>query len=155
MRTASQTSIAFLAAMLVAVSLAADEGMWMPSQIPDLAPELRKMGFDGDLSTFTDLTGQPMGAIVWLGGCTASFVSPDGLMATNHHCAAEALQYNSTPESNLLEDGFLAKTRADEVSNGPGSRVWPRAGRRAIVPAGGAYPWADPRDCFSSPAACS
>jgi hypothetical protein len=98
--------------------------MWMPSQIPDLAPQLAEVGFRGDPETFTDLTGHPMGAIVWLGGCTASFVSPDGLIATNHHCAAGALQYNSTPERNLLRDGFLAKTRADEVSNGPGSRVW-------------------------------
>jgi hypothetical protein len=98
--------------------------MWMPSQIPDLVPQLEKMGFHGDPAAFTDITGQPMGAIVWLGGCTASFVSSDGLIATNHHCAAGALQYNSTPERNLLRDGFLAKTRGDEVSNGPGSQVW-------------------------------
>jgi hypothetical protein len=98
--------------------------MWMPSQIPALAPQLQELGFRGDPDAFTDLTGQPMGAIVWLGGCTASFVSPEGLMATNHHCAAGALQYNSTPERNLLRDGFLAKTRGEELSNGPGARVW-------------------------------
>ncbi|HYG70509.1 MAG TPA: S46 family peptidase, partial [Anaeromyxobacteraceae bacterium] len=70
------------------------------------------------------MTGQPMGAIVSLGGCSASFVSPDGLIATNHHCVQGALQYNSTPERNLIEDGWLAKTRADELWNGPGSRVY-------------------------------
>jgi hypothetical protein len=58
-----------------------------------------------------------------LGGCTASFVSPDGLLATNHHCATGALQFNSTPQRNLLKDGFLAKTRAEEPYTGPGSRV--------------------------------
>lgn len=125
MRTLIRTCLVLFGAFLLTPSpLAADEGMWMPSQIPDLAPRLEKMGFHGDLEAFADLTGQPMGAIVWLGGCTASFVSPDGLIATNHHCAAGALQYNSTPESNLLRDGFLAKTRDEELSNGPGSQVW-------------------------------
>jgi hypothetical protein len=122
-----KTSLRFilLAAFLapLAVPLAADEGMWMPQQIPDLAQRLRAMGFEGDPAGFADLTGQPMGAIVSLGGCTASFVSPEGLMATNHHCVQGALQYNSTPQRNLLVDGFLAKTREEELWNGPGSRV--------------------------------
>jgi hypothetical protein len=65
-----------------------------------------------------------MGAIVSLGNCTGSFVSPDGLIATNHHCVTGALQYNSTPQRNLLVDGYLAKTRAEELSNGPGSKIW-------------------------------
>jgi hypothetical protein len=96
----------------------------MPQQIPALAEKLRAIGFAGDPQAFADLTGQPMGAIVSLGGCTASFVSPDGLIATNHHCVTGALQYNSTPQRNLLEGGFLAKTRAEELSTGPGSKVW-------------------------------
>ncbi len=114
-----------LAALVVgALPLAADEGMWMPQQIPDLAQKLRAMGFEGDPAAFADLTGQPMGAIVSLGGCTASFVSPEGLIATNHHCVQGSLQYNSTPQKNLLVDGYLAKTREEELSNGPGSRVF-------------------------------
>jgi hypothetical protein len=110
-------------ALAPAASAIADEGMWMLQQIPDLAVSLRERGFAGDPAAFADLTGQPMGAIVSLGGCTASFVSPDGLIVTNHHCAVGALQYNSTPQKNLLVDGFLAKTREEEVSNGPGARV--------------------------------
>ena len=89
---------------------------------PELAAKLR-LGFAGDPKAFADLTGQPMGAVVSLGGCTASFVSPDGLIVTNHHCVTGALQFNSTPQRNLLADGFLAKTREEELSNGPGSRV--------------------------------
>jgi hypothetical protein len=117
--------VAVLAIMMSSISpLIADEGMWMPQQIPDLAGHLREMGFEGDPAAFADLTGQPMGAIVSLGGCTASFVSPDGLIVTNHHCAAGALQYNSTPERNLLEKGYLARTREEELSNGPGAKVW-------------------------------
>jgi hypothetical protein len=104
--------------------LQADEGMWMPQQIPELAARLQAMGFTGDPKAFADLTGQPMGAVVSLGGCTASFVSPDGLIVTNHHCATGGLQFNSTPQRNLLKDGYLAKTREQELTNGPGSRVY-------------------------------
>ncbi len=106
------------------VGLAAEQGMWMPQQIPDLAARLRTLGFTGDPRAFADLTGQPMGAVVSLGGCTASFVSPDGLIVTNHHCVTGGLQFNSTPQRNLLADGFLARTRDEELSNGPGSRVF-------------------------------
>jgi hypothetical protein len=113
--------------------LAADEGMWMPQQIPALASKLKAMGFMGDASAFADLTGHPMGAIVSLGGCSASFVSPDGLIATNHHCVQASLQYNSKPERNLMEQGFLAKTRAEELWNGPGSRVFVTVSVRDIT----------------------
>ncbi|HQQ76794.1 MAG TPA: S46 family peptidase [Thermoanaerobaculia bacterium] len=110
--------------VLLAAGALADEGMWMPQQIPQLAPRLKEMGFQGDPQAFADLTGQPMGAIVSLGGCSASFVSPDGLIVTNNHCVQGALQYNSKPDRNLMVDGYLAKTRADELWNGPGSRVY-------------------------------
>jgi len=109
---------------LFAAGLAAEEGMWMPQQIPEMAAKLKALGFKGDPKAFADLTGQPMGAVVSLGGCTASFVSPDGLIVTNHHCVTGGLQFNSTPSRNLLKDGFLAKTRAEELPNGPGSRVF-------------------------------
>lgn len=109
---------------LVAGIALAEEGMWMPQQIPELASRLKAIGFKGDPKAFADLTGQPMGAVVSLGGCTASFVSPDGLIVTNHHCVTGGLQFNSTPQKNLLKDGFLARTRAEELTNGPGSRVF-------------------------------
>jgi len=111
-------------ALLMAAGLCAEQGMWMPQQIPQLAAQLRALGFKGDPNAFADLTGQPMGAIVSLGGCTASFVSPDGLIVTNHHCVTGGLQYNSTPQRNLLADGFLARTREEEVSSGPGQHVY-------------------------------
>jgi hypothetical protein len=97
--------------------------MWMPQQIPQLAAELRKMGLKLDPNKFADLTGDPMGAVVSLGGCSASFVSTDGLVVTNHHCGFGALQFNSTPERDLITNGFLAKTRDAELPAGPGSRV--------------------------------
>src|SRR5262249_32341944 len=66
---------------------------------------------------------EPLAAIVSLGGCTASFVSPEGLIVTNHHCVQGSLNYNSTPEKNLIENGFLAKTRNDEILASPSQRV--------------------------------
>jgi hypothetical protein len=103
---------------------AADEGMWLPQQVPALAERLAALGFEGDARAFADLTGQPMGAIVSLGGCSASFVSPEGLVVTNHHCVTGALQYNATPERNLLKDGYRARGRGEELPAGPGSRLY-------------------------------
>jgi hypothetical protein len=101
----------------------AEEGMWMPRQVPDAAGQLADKGIKVDAKSFSNLAGSPMGAVVSLGGCSASFVPPDGLIITNHHCVRSALQYNSTPERDLLANGFLAKTRADELPAGPGSRA--------------------------------
>ena len=115
--------LALLALVLAPVSARADGGMWMPQQMIDLAPRLKKLGFQGNPKAFSDLTGMPMAAVVSLGGCSASFVSKDGLIVTNHHCVTGALQYNATPERNLVKDGFLAATLGDEAWAGPGSRV--------------------------------
>jgi len=76
------------------------------------------LGFRGDPAAFANLTGDPMGAIVSLGGCSASFVSPEGLVATNLHCVVGSLQQNSTPARNLLRRGFVARTRAEEPWGG-------------------------------------
>jgi V8-like Glu-specific endopeptidase len=100
------------------------EGMWQPAQLPGIAATLQQHGLKLDPKTLTDLTAYPMGAIVSLGGCTASFVSPEGLVVSNHHCVYGALQLNSTPENNLIEKGFLAKAKADELSAGPSSRIF-------------------------------
>ena len=101
-------------------------GMWMPSQmtLPGHTEVFQKMGVRIDAKVLADPLAAPLGAIVSLGGCTASFVSPEGLVVTNHHCVQGALQHNSTPEENLVENGFLAKTRADERSAGPAQRVF-------------------------------
>ncbi|GJQ61890.1 MAG: Asp/Glu-specific dipeptidyl-peptidase [Melioribacteraceae bacterium] len=54
-------------------------------------------------------------ALVKVGGCTGSFVSPDGLIITNHHCAFGSLNRASTTENNYLENGLLAETKEDEI----------------------------------------
>lgn len=109
---------------LASTYAAADEGMWMPQQLPAIAAELKAAGLELDPNDLTELTEFPMGAVVSLGGCSASFVSPQGLVATNHHCVYNSIAYNSTPENDLLANGFLAATMADEVSASPGSRIY-------------------------------
>ncbi len=98
-------------------------GMWMPRQMLDHADRLAGLGMEIDAAQLSDPTKAPLAAVVSLGGCTASFVSPEGLIITNHHCVQGALQLNATPEDNIVENGFLAKTRADERTAGPGQRV--------------------------------
>ncbi|HLL21308.1 MAG TPA: S46 family peptidase [Kofleriaceae bacterium] len=101
-------------------------GMWMPQQmtLPGHAETFAKLGVALDPAQLANPLAAPLGAIVKLNGCSASFVSPDGLVVTNHHCVQSALQVNSTPQQNLVEHGFLAKTRAEERPAGPAERVF-------------------------------
>ncbi|MDG2525386.1 S46 family peptidase [Stenotrophomonas sp. HITSZ_GD] len=104
-------------------SARADEGMWMPTQLPALAKPLRDAGFKGDPKDLADVTRAPLSAVVKVGGGTGSFVSNDGLLLTNHHVAMGVIQYNSSPEHNFIDDGFIAAGRADERAANPDFRV--------------------------------
>ena len=99
-------------------------GMWMPQQLSEHADTLTGLGLDVDVDQLANPLAPPLAAVVSLGGCSASFVSPQGLVITNHHCVQGTLQYNSTPEQNLVKDGYLAQTTADEKWNGPTSRIY-------------------------------
>ncbi|MGZ3184975.1 MAG: S46 family peptidase [Telluria sp.] len=108
----------------VATSARADEGQWQPHQLPQLKAELKRIGITIPAEKLADLSKHPMSAIVSTGGCSASFVSPDGLIVTNHHCGYAAIQRNSTPEHNYIANGYLARTRADELPGGPTLNVY-------------------------------
>ncbi len=99
--------------------------MWQPMQmtLPQHVEIFQKLGVAIDSKVLANPLAAPLAAVVWLGGCTASFVSPQGLVITNHHCVQGALQVNSTKEQNLVENGFLAKTMAEEKSAGPAQRI--------------------------------
>ncbi len=116
--------LSLLLAIPFVIPALAEEGMWTPQQLPEIAPHLRELGLRIDPGRLSDLTGDPMNAVISLGGCTASFVSPAGLVITNHHCAYGSIQYNSTQERNLLEDGFYASSLAQELPAAPGSRIY-------------------------------
>ncbi len=101
------------------------EGMWPWDGLGDLDEDaLKKRGLKIPLEDlWTPGVGGLARAAVGLRGCSASFVSADGLMITNHHCAFTGIQRNSTPENNLLDTGFLAGDRAGEL-DGHGLRAF-------------------------------
>lgn len=119
-------AIYLLSAVALSASLyvSADEGQWQPHQLAELQAELTAKGIAIPGKQLADLSQYPMSAIVSMGYCSASFVSPNGLVVTNHHCAYNAIQNNSTKENNLIEKGFLAKTMAEELSAGPQERLY-------------------------------
>ncbi len=111
--------------ILINFNLSSDEGMWEPYELTKLQKELKQSGFSKDVSGLTNLFSHPMNAIVSLGGCSAAFVSPDGLIATNYHCIESSfLQFNSSKNENLFETGFVAKTKDAEKRSAPGARVY-------------------------------
>ncbi len=94
----------------------ADEGQWMPSQLAELdQARLRAMGLELTPEQLWSPDGGLMRAAVNLNGCSAAFISADGLIATNHHCAYGAIQANSSVEHDYLKDGFVAHTRDKEL----------------------------------------
>ncbi len=108
---------------LTTATAVADEGMWMPSQLPDIATELKAAGFKGDPAELADLAKPPMSAVVRVGGGTGAFVSADGLLLTNHHVAFGVIQYNSTADQDLIGEGYIAADRTAELSASPDYRV--------------------------------
>ena len=124
MRYTTLATALAVAALGATTEARADEGMWVPQQLPEISKSLKKAGLKLDPRQLANLTGDPLGAVVSLGGCTASFVSPQGLVVTNHHCAYGAIQLNSTPERNLIDTGFNAASPGDELSAGPNAHVY-------------------------------
>ncbi|MFN9541662.1 MAG: S46 family peptidase, partial [Alphaproteobacteria bacterium] len=118
------TRLLVIAALVAAAPAAADEGMWLPSQAPEIAAQMKKSGLKLDPAALSNLSAAPMNAIVSLGGCSAAFLSSQGLVASNHHCVYGSIQYNSKPGQDYLKDGFLAATLADELPAAPGSRIF-------------------------------
>ncbi len=114
----------FFLLLISTTSSLADEGMWQPHQLPALSSRLEQLGLEIDPENLSSLDKFPMNAVVSLGGCSASFVSPQGLVVTNHHCIYGSIQYNSSPQNNLLVDGFLAQQLDEEIPAAPGTRVY-------------------------------
>ncbi len=103
----------FLAAivLLLALPASADEGMWLYNDFPSTDVKA-KYGFSPDGKW---LDKARLGSVRLAGGCSGSFVSADGLVLTNHHCASECIHQLSTAEKDLIENGYVAKAPADEA----------------------------------------
>ena len=118
-----------LAALALTTSISstaalAEEGMWLPNQTAGIGGAMRAAGLQLDPSKLGELGAAPLNAIVSLGGCSAAFVSPEGLVVTNHHCVYGSVQYNSRAGRDYITDGFMAKTTADELQAEAGSRIY-------------------------------
>src|SRR5262245_25732222 len=101
------------AALLLISSVAvADEGLWTFDNFPK-AMVKEKLGVDIS-DAWLDHVRLATNRLE--SGCTGSFVSPDGLVLTNHHCSWACIAQNSTPESSLFDKGFLARTRDQELA---------------------------------------
>ena len=115
MKTVRFLFILFLTLNLSAVhKYDAEEGMYPLSEIHKL--DLQKAGLQIGIDEIYNPNGVSLiDALVKINGCTGSFVSDQGLMITNHHCAFKAISNASTPEQNYLEDGFLAREFETEI----------------------------------------
>lgn len=105
------------AIMLIPMSVKADEGMWFLMFIERLNHrDMQKMGLQLTAEEIYSINHHSLkDAIVQFnGGCTAEIISKDGLVLTNHHCGYDGVAELSTPEDNLLKNGFWAANRAAE-----------------------------------------
>ncbi len=107
-----------VATLLLPLSAAADEGMWLVQLLEqNLMRQMKAKGLMLDAKEIYNEKGASIaGAVVSLDfGCTGSIISDQGLMITNHHCAYDDIHNLSTPEKNYLENGFFARSAADEI----------------------------------------
>ncbi|HVS45951.1 MAG TPA: S46 family peptidase [Verrucomicrobiae bacterium] len=105
--------VAFTMALFFALGnvAVADEGMWTFDHFPSKAVGT-KYGFAPSQAWLDHIRSS---ALRIAGGCSASFISPHGLVMTNHHCAVDCEDALSTAQNNLVQSGFYAKTQADET----------------------------------------
>jgi hypothetical protein len=111
-------AILLLLTMLPMPAIRADEGMFMPDKIAGLPwKALQKRGLKLQPTDIYNSSGGSLSeAVVRLSiGCTGEFVSPEGLILTNHHCGYDALVAASTRENNYGEVGYRADSKANEL----------------------------------------
>ncbi len=103
----------------MALPALANEGMWLPLLLNRNYADMQKYGLQLTPEELYSVNNSSLkDAIVSFGGfCTGEIISKNGLVLTNHHCGYGAIQSHSTVENNILQDGFFAKSYAEEKSN--------------------------------------
>ncbi|MEY4185212.1 MAG: hypothetical protein RIT02_246 [Planctomycetota bacterium] len=110
-----RTSLLLIALLTAGVpNMLADDGMFPMSELPRV--NLRERGIELTAEQlFNPSEISLVDGICRVNGCTGSFVSDSGLIITNHHCAFDAIQKASTSDRDLLTNGFIAGSRAEEI----------------------------------------
>lgn len=98
-------------------SVFAQEGMWMPNFLSQNEADMQGMGMKltAEQIYSANHSGVKDAIAIFGRGCTSEVVSPNGLLFTNHHCGFDAIQSLSSLEHNYLQDGFWAKSYAEEL----------------------------------------
>src|ERR1700723_2222629 len=95
---------------LATLAAAADEGMWTFDNFPS-----KTVGAKYGFAPSPDwLDHVRLSSLRIAGGCSASFIFPQGLVMTHHPCVVDCLEELSTPKQNFVDDGFVAKAEAEE-----------------------------------------
>ncbi len=117
-----KTLISLAAALLLAtgsaLTLSADEGMWLLPLLEKMnAKELKKHGCKLSPRQIYNADGVSLkdAVVQFGGGCTAEVISDEGLLVTNHHCGYSSIQALSSVEHNYLQDGYWAMNRSEEL----------------------------------------
>lgn len=106
------TRVFIMLCLLASLGLA-EEGMFPMNELKRL--DLRQAGFELSAEAiFNPDSVSLTTAIINIGGCTGSFISPQGLILTNHHCAFSAIQRASSAEHDYLREGFYAASHEKE-----------------------------------------
>lgn len=103
--------------LMLGFTAKADEGMWLPMLLKKYNYEqMQKMGLKLTAEQLYDVNNSSLkDAIVWFnGGCTGEIISQQGLVLTNHHCGYDVIASLSTPQDNILDNGFWAKSISEE-----------------------------------------
>lgn len=116
-RPASFVLVALMLLTFIPFRALADEGMFLPDAVASIPfDKLARRGLKLKPTDIYDPNGISLkDAVVIVDGGTGEFVSPEGLLLTNHHVAFDALVSASTQANDYGATGFMAKTRADEL----------------------------------------
>ncbi|MCB9165310.1 MAG: S46 family peptidase [Flavobacteriales bacterium] len=104
---------------LLARTVSAHEGMWVPTLLKSIEGDMRTAGLHITAEDIYSINhGSIKDAIVHFGGgCTAEVISEEGLLLTNHHCGFSVIQEHSSLENDYLKNGFWAMDKASELRN--------------------------------------
>ena len=105
--------------LLLAPGIRATEGMWIPALLRAVEGDMQEMGLRLSAEDIYSINRSSLkDAIVQFGGgCTASLISDQGLLLTNHHCGYGQIQSHSSLERDILKDGFWAMSKDEELMN--------------------------------------